>query len=57
MQLELNIYKEYVCNIPSRGLKYFRHILRKDNKPYVTAADIRHFATNLQIYESFHISK
>ena len=65
MQLELNIYKECVCNIPSRGLKYFRHILRKDNKlahllnqvTYVTAADIRHFATNLQIYESFHISK
>ena len=39
----------------------FRHILRKDNElahlihqvTYVTASDIRHFATNLQIYESF----
>ena len=42
-----------------------RKVLRKDNKlahllhqvTYVTASDIRHFATNLQIYESFHISK
>ena len=24
---------------------------------YVTASDIKNFATNLQIYESFHISK
>ena len=43
----------------------FRHILRKDNElanllhqvTYVTATDIKNFATNLQIYESFHISK
>ena len=43
----------------------FRHILRKDNEhahllhqvTYVTASDIKNFATNLQIYESFHISK
>ena len=43
----------------------FRHILRKDNElahllhqvTYVTASDIKNFATNLQINESFHISK
>ena len=43
----------------------FRHILRKDNEhahllhqvTYVTASDIKNFATNLQIHESFHISK
>ena len=43
----------------------FRHILRKDNElahllhqvTYVTASDIKNFATNLQIFESFHISK
>ena len=48
-----------------RRLKHFRHILRKDNElahllhqvTYVTASDIKTFATNLQIYESFHISK
>ena len=46
-------------------IKHFRHILRKDNEltrllhqvTYVTASDIKNFATNLQIYESFHISK
>ena len=62
MQLELYYKKEYVCKIPSRRLKHFRHILRKDNElvhllqqvTYVTASDIKHFATNLQIYESFH---
>ena len=51
MQLELYYKKEYV--------------LRKDNElahllhqvTYVTASDIKNFATNLQIYESFHISK
>ena len=43
----------------------FRHILRKDNElahllhqvTNVTASDIKKIATNLQIYESFHISK
>ena len=43
----------------------FRHILRKVNElahllhqvKYVTASDIKNFATNLQIYKSFHISK
>ena len=65
MQLELYFKKEYVCEIPSRRLKHFRHILRKDNElahllnqvTYVTASDIQFFATNLQNYESFHISK
>ena len=65
MQLELYYKKEYVCKIPSRRLKHFRHILRKDNElahllhqvTYVTASDIKKIATNLQIYESFHISK
>ena len=65
MQLELYYKKEYVCKIPSRRLKHFRHILRKDNElahllhqvTYVTASDIKNFATNMQIYESFHISK
>ena len=64
MQLELYFKKEYVCGIPSRRLKHFRHILRKDNElahllhqvTYVTASDIKNFATNLQIYESFHVS-
>ena len=64
MQLELYYKKEYVCKIPSRRLKHFRHILRKDNElahllhqvTYVTASDIKNFATNLQIYESFYIS-
>ena len=40
-------------------------ILRKTNEPahllhqvtYVTASDIKNFATKLQIFESFHISK
>ena len=65
MQLELYFKKEYVCKIPPRRLQHFRHILRKDNElahllhqvTYVTASDIKNFATNLQIYESFHISK
>ena len=65
MQLELYYKKEYVCRFPSRRLKHFRHILRKGNEhahllhqvTYVTASDIKNFATNLQIYESFHISK
>ena len=65
MQLELYFKKEYVCNPPSRRLKHFRHILRKDNElahllhqvTYVTASDIKNFATKLQIYEYFHISK
>ena len=43
----------------------FRHILCKDYElahllhqvTYVTASDIKNFATNLQIYESFHLSK
>ena len=46
-------------------LNIFRHILRKDIElahllhqvTYVTASDIKYFATNLQIYESFYISK
>ena len=45
-------------------IKNFRHILRKDNElvhllrhvTYVTVSDIRNFATNMQIYESFLIS-
>ena len=65
MQLELYFKKGYVCKIPSRRLKHFRHILRKDNDlahllhqvTYVTASDIKNFATNLQTYESFHFSK
>ena len=66
MQLELYFKKEYACKIPSMRLKQFRHIfLPKDNElahllhqvTYVTASDITSFATNLQIYESFHISK
>ena len=65
MQLELYFKKEYVCKIPSRRLNIFRHILRKDNElahllhqvTYVTASDFQIFATNLQIYESLHISK
>ena len=43
----------------------FRHILHKDNEladllhqvTYVTDSDVKNFATNLQIYESFHINK
>ena len=65
MQLELYFKKEYVCKIPSRRLKQFRHILRKYNElahllhqvTYVIASDIKNFATNLQIYDSFYISK
>ena len=65
MQLELYYKKEYVCEIPLRRLKHFRHILRKDNElahllhqvTYFTASDIKNFATNLQMYVSFHISK
>ena len=65
MQLELYFKMEYVCKVPLRRLKHFRHILRKDNElahllykvTYVTASDIINFATILQIYESFHISK
>ena len=46
-------------------IKTFWHILRKDNQlvhllhqvTYVTASDIKNFATNLQIYEPFHESK
>ena len=65
MQLELYFKKAYVCKIPSRSLKHFRHILRNDNEfahllhqvTYVTASDIKNFAPNLQIYEYFHISK
>ena len=64
MQLELNFKKEYVCEIPSRRLKHYRHILRKDNAfvhlsyqvTDVTASDIRNFATNLRIYKPFYIS-
>ena len=50
----------------ARGdLNIFRHILRKDNElahllhqvTYVTASDLKKIASNLQIYESFHISK
>ena len=63
MQLEMYFKKEYVCKIPSRRLKHFRHIIRKDNElahllhqvTYVTSSDIKNFATNLQIYESFNI--
>ena len=65
LQLELYFKKVYVCKIPSRRLKHFRHILRKDNElahllhqvSYVTVSGIENFATNMQIYESFHISK
>ena len=53
------------AKLPQRRLTHFRHILRKDNElahllhqvTYVTASDIKICATNLQIYESFHISK
>ena len=42
-----------------------RHILRKDNElahllhqvTYVTASDIKNFATNFNFYEPFYISK
>ena len=53
------------AKFPQRYLNIFRHILRKDIElahllqvvTYVTTSDIKNFATNLQIYESFHISK
>ena len=53
------------AKFPRGDLNFFRHILRKGNElahllhqvTYVTASDIKNFATNLQIYESFHISK
>ena len=46
-------------------IKHCKYILRKDNElvhllhrvTYFTASDIIHFATNLQIYEFFHISE
>ena len=50
----------------SRGdLNIIRHIVRKNNElahllhqvTYVTASHIKYFATNLRVYESFHISK
>ena len=52
------------AKFPRRDQTIFRHILRKDNElahllnqvTYVTTSDIKNFA-NLQIYESFHISK
>ena len=52
------------AKFPRGDLNIFRHILRKDNElahllhqvTYVTASDIQIFATNFQIYESFHIS-
>ena len=53
------------AKFPRGDYKIFRHILREDNElahlfhqvTYVTASDIKNCATNLQIYESFHISK
>ena len=53
------------AKFPRDDWNIFRHILLKDNElahllhqvTYVTASDIQIFATNLQIYESFHISK
>ena len=53
------------AKFPRRDYNIFRHILRKDNElahllhqvTCVTASDIKIFATNLQIYESFHLSK
>ena len=65
MQLESYYKKEYVCKIPSRRLNHFRHILCNDNElahlyhqvTYVTASDNKKIAPNLQINESFHISK
>ena len=53
------------AKFPRGDLNIFRHILRKDNVlthllhqvTYVTASDIKKVATNLQIYEYFHISK
>ena len=53
------------AKFPRGDLNIFRHILRRNNElahllyqvTYVTASDIKKFAANLQIYESFHISK
>ena len=53
------------AKFPRGDLNIFRHILHKGNEladllhkvAYVTASDIKNFATNLQIYKSFHISK
>ena len=53
------------AKFPRGDQNIFRHILLKDNErahllhqvTYVTASDIKNFATNLQIYESFDISK
>ena len=53
------------AKFPQGYYNIFRHILCKDNElallshqvTYVTASDIKIFATNLQIYESFHIRK
>ena len=53
------------AKFPRENKNIFRHILRIDNElvhllhqvTYVTASDIKNFATNLQIYESFHINK
>ena len=53
------------AKFPRGDSNIFRHILRKDNElahllhqvTYVTASDIKNFAANLQIFESFHISK
>ena len=46
------------AKFPRGDIKNFRHILRKDNElahllhqvTYITASDIKNFATNLQIY-------
>ena len=65
MHLALCYKKEYVRKILPWRLKRFRHILRRDNElahllhqvTYVTASDLKKIATNLQIYESFYISK
>ena len=53
------------AEFPGGDYNIFRHILYKDNEfahllhqvTYVTASDIKNFGTNLQIYESFYISK
>ena len=53
------------AKFPRGYYNIFMHILRKDNElahllhqvTYVTASDIKNFATNLQIYQFFHISK
>ena len=53
------------AKFPRGDLNIFRHIFRQDNElayllhqvTYVTASDIKNFATNLQIYESFYIRK